>query len=48
MATRIHPLTALTVACGAVLVAAGWLVGIACLLLAAYSWLAEAGASMFR
>ncbi|MHC4082475.1 MAG: hypothetical protein ACYS15_15700 [Planctomycetota bacterium] len=48
MATAIRPLTALTVACRAVLGIAGWLVGLACLLLAMSSWLAEAGSSMFR
>ena len=48
MATAIRPLTALTVAFRAVFGIAGWLIGLLCLLLAMSSWLAEAGASMFR
>lgn len=48
MATAIRPMTLLVVSCRAVTTAAGWLVGLACLLLAAVSWLAAAGASMFR
>jgi len=48
VATAIRPLTAMTVACRAAFGLAGWVVGLACLLLAMSSWLAEAGASMFR
>jgi hypothetical protein len=48
VATAIRPLTALTVVCRAAFGIAGWLVGLACLVVAMTAWLAEAGASMFR
>ncbi|MHC4142481.1 MAG: hypothetical protein ACYSUF_11580 [Planctomycetota bacterium] len=48
MATAIRSLTALTVFCRAAFGIAGWLVGLVCLVVAMSSWLAEAGASMFR
>ena len=41
-------MTAFVAPCRAVITAAGWLVGLLCLLLAVGSWLATAGASMFR
>ena len=47
MATAIRPMTVLTDTFRAVLGVAGWLVGLACLLLAVSSWLAATGASMF-